>query len=299
MASAMHADRAGDDPFAKVKGLISGMIERLESEAGADATEKAFCDKELSESNAKKAEHDGEIEKITTKIDQLVAHSEQLKEQISSISNSLAELAASRAQMTKMRQEEHAAFVKNKADLEQGIEGVKLGLKVLREYYAKEGKAHQAAEGAANSVVSLLEVCESDFTKGLDEAVSAEEGAARAYEQEEKENEIEKATKDKDVEYKTKEATKADKTISEATTDRAQMQTELDAVAEYLKQLEGRCVAKPETYEARKAHRESEIAGLQEALKILEGEAVLLIQRQERRTVRGLRGLRSHRAGVA
>merc|ERR1719399_1994743 len=43
-----------EDIFAKVKGLITDMIEKLESEAEADATEKAFCDKELAETNLKK-----------------------------------------------------------------------------------------------------------------------------------------------------------------------------------------------------------------------------------------------------
>jgi len=296
MATAVHAGRAGEDPFAKIKDLVSGMIEKLESEAGADATQKAFCDKEMSESNNKKAEQDAGIEKLTTKLDQLTARSASLKEQVAALSKGLQELAASRMAMTKMRQEEHAAFVPAKADLEQGIVGIKLALKVLREYYATKDKAHEAAGGAAGGIVGLLEVCESDFTKGLDEAVSTEEASARDYENEEKENDIEQVTKEKDVEYKTKEATKVDKTIVESTTDRAQMQTELDAVKEYLKQLEDQCVAKPETYGARKAHRESEIEGLKEALTILDGEAVVLLQSQERRTLRGLRGLRPHHA---
>ena len=40
---AIHAGTSnGDDPFAKVKGLISDMIKRLEEKASADATHKAF-----------------------------------------------------------------------------------------------------------------------------------------------------------------------------------------------------------------------------------------------------------------
>merc|ERR1719359_2028513 len=241
----------------------------------------------------KKADNLAEIEKLTTKMDQQAARSGQLKQQVAELSKSLTDLAASRAEMTKMRQQEHAAFVKSKADLEQGIEGVKLALKVLREYYAK--KEATSDQGAGTSIIGLLEVCESDFTKGLAEAVSTEEEAARSYEQNEKDNEIEKATKEKDVEYKTKEAAKLDKVVAETSKDRATEQAELDAVLEYLKKLEDMCVSKVETYAARKAHREAEIAGLKEALSILENEAAAaLIQKQERRTLRGYRRVAPH-----
>merc|ERR1712037_1044938 len=68
------------DPFAKVKGLISDMISKLEEAAGADATEKAFCDKELAETTAKKEEKSAEIEKLSTKIDQMSARKAKLTE---------------------------------------------------------------------------------------------------------------------------------------------------------------------------------------------------------------------------
>jgi len=295
MASTMHADHAGEDPFAKVKGLIQAMVERLESDAGADATQAAHCAKELAESNTKKAETDAAIEKITTKLDQQAARSAQLKRQVAELSKGLTDLAASRAEATKMRLDERAAFVTNKADLEQGIEGIKLALKVLREYYAKQEDT--SAQGAGTSIIGLLEVCESDFTKGLAEAVSNEEGAAGTYEQEEKDNEIERVTKEKDVEYKNKEAAKLDKAVSEATTDRTGLQTELNAVSEYLKQLDAVCQGGagtgPETYAARKAHREAEIAGLNEALRILESETASFIQK-EQWNLRGHRNLRAH-----
>merc|ERR1719253_2433332 len=67
MAAAMRSGEA--DPFAKVKGLISSMIEKLLSEAQADATEKAYCDKEMAETEAKKADKEAAIEKLSTQID--------------------------------------------------------------------------------------------------------------------------------------------------------------------------------------------------------------------------------------
>ena len=45
---------AFSDIFAKVKAFIRDMLEKLETEAEADATKKAYCDKELAEANQKK-----------------------------------------------------------------------------------------------------------------------------------------------------------------------------------------------------------------------------------------------------
>jgi len=275
-AAARMGASAGEDPFAKVKGLISEMIERLLKEAAEDAAHKAYCDKEMSETKAKKEELTDEITALTTKIDQMSADSAKLKEEVATLSKELADLAKSQAEMDKLREEENTAYVKNKAEMEEGLEGIKLALKVLREYYAKEDKAHKAAEGAGGGIIGMLEVVESDFSKGLAEMIAIEEEAAAEYEKQTKENEIAKVTKEQDVKYKTKEAKSLDKAVAEHTADREGLQTELDAVLDYWEKIQEQCIAKPEPYEERKKRREAEIAGLKEALAILEGEAALI-----------------------
>merc|ERR1712217_512970 len=127
----------------------------------------------------------------------------------------------------------------------------------------------KAGTGSATSIIGILEVVESDFATNLAKEESAEAVAQEAFEKMEQENKITKATKGKDIEYKTKEVASLAKTIAELSADRETTGTELSAVDEYLAKLTERCVAKPETYESRKAHREAEIAGLKEALAIL------------------------------
>merc|ERR1712039_788001 len=170
MSSAINAGSSAD-PFGKVKGLIADMIEKLEAEAEADATHKAYCDKEIAESNEKKDDKTSEIAKLSTKIDQMSARSAQLKEEVAALQKSLAELAASQAEMDKMRKEENAQYLIDKAELEKGLEGVKLALKILTEYYSKDPD-HVAAEGAGEGIIGLLEVVESDFSKGLAETIA-------------------------------------------------------------------------------------------------------------------------------
>merc|ERR1711904_453194 len=103
-----------------------------------------------------------------------------------------------------------------------------------------------------------------------------EADSASEYEKTTQENKVSKTTKEQDAKYKSQEATALDKEISELSADRDTSNTELSAVLEYYGKIKERCVAKPETYEERKARREAEIEGLKEALTILENEAAFL-----------------------
>merc|ERR1719242_2261152 len=121
--------------------------------------------------------------------------------------------------------------------MEAGIEGVKIALKVLREYYAQPDKAHVAAEGAGAGIIGLLEVAEADFMKGLAEMESTYASQKAAYEETTKENEVTTAAKNQDVKYKTQEIAQLAKGLSETSQDRTTTQTELDAINKYLESV--------------------------------------------------------------
>jgi len=294
MSSAMrYSSKSGahDDVFAKVKGLISDMIDKLQQEAEEDASQKAYCDKELGETTQRHEEMNVEIEELSTKIDQANSRSAKLKEEVAGLQKALAELASSQAEADKLRQEERAIFETEEAELKKGLKGIKLALKVLQDYYAQDHKT--ASSGAGSGIIGLLEVCESDFSKGLAEITTAEEQAQASYDQELQQNKMEQASKGQDVKYKNKEAAGLEKSVSEMTNDRSGTQTELDAVNQYLAKLKDQCLAKAEPYAERKKRREAEIAGLKEALEILEGEGASLLQRSVTRRAT-LRGVRPH-----
>merc|ERR1740121_2740813 len=132
-----YGSGAGEDPFVKVKGLIKDMISKLEAEADAAATEKAYCDEQIAKTEFKKSELEDDIAKLTSKIDTKGARSAQLKEEVKTLQAELASLAKEQAEMDQIRSDQHAAYLKAKADLELGLEGVGKALGILRKYYLK------------------------------------------------------------------------------------------------------------------------------------------------------------------
>ena len=61
------------------------MIERLLKEAAAEASHKAWCDEEMSESKAKKEKLTATVEDLTTKIDKATADVGRLTEEIATL----------------------------------------------------------------------------------------------------------------------------------------------------------------------------------------------------------------------
>merc|ERR1719473_2437491 len=183
--------------------MIQEMIEKLVADAQKEASHKAFCDKEMSETNAK------------------------LKEEIATLQSELAAIAKAQKEADAMRAEEAAAWAEAKADYESGVEGVGMALQVLRDYYAEKDEA---------------------FVQTTHEKATG-------------------------VKYKTKDQKETENALAGLKEDREGTQKELDAILEYWDKLQPMCVAKPESYAERKKRREAEIAGLKEALRILEEES--------------------------
>merc|ERR1712039_425969 len=127
-----------------------GMIAKLEQEAQAEASEKAYCDEQMAKTEQKQTELEEDIAKLTSKIDTAAARSAGLKEDGKELQAELAALAKLQAEMDKIRSESHADYVQAKADLELGLEGVRKALSVLRDYYGGAAAfVQQPAEVAA------------------------------------------------------------------------------------------------------------------------------------------------------
>jgi len=283
---------AGGDPFAKVKSLITDMISALEDDAATEASHKAYCDKELAATTGKKDDLTTSSDSLSTKIAQATAASKKLKEQVATLQNELASMAKARAEAEQLRGMEKAAHEKNSAEMKEGIKGIKMALRVLKEYYARNDQAHEADQGGGSGIIGLLEVCESDFSKGLTEMNAEEESAVFTYEQYKKEDQVATTLKEKDAKYKTKEAAALDKAVTDLSADYGSVSDELAAVNSGLERLKDMCVAKAMPYSERKARREAELVGLDQALQIIDGSAVLL-QEATKHTLRGVHSKRT------
>lgn len=286
-ATLRTASLHGADPFAKVKGLLEDMISKLSAEADSEAQQKAYCDKEMAETKAKKDGQTAEIEKLSTMIDMMNARIAKVTGDIAQLQKGVSSIIQAQATVDKIRQEEKALYLKTNDQLREGINGVQTALRVLHDYYGGQDQKHEASAGAAGGIITLLQVVESDFSKDLAEITAAEQAAAQAHEQETQDNAVSKAEKEKDIKYKVMISKRVSKQISEVSSDRENTASELDAVQDFWKELQAQCVGKADPYEERQARREAEIGGLREALRLMSEQTSLLQLRSEKRSLRG------------
>merc|ERR1719267_358071 len=136
-----------------------------------------------------------------------------------------------------------------------------------------------------STIVSVLEVAESDFTQMLAESEAAESEAQAAFDKLKQENAVARATKNADAKSKKSEVKSLGVSLGNYKEDKASTSDELDAVLAYLSKLKPQCETKVMSYAERKAAREQEIAGLKEALQILQADAFL----QTKSVLRGAR----------
>merc|ERR1719352_172419 len=100
----------------------------------------------MAKTEAKKADLEADMAKLTSKIDTAAARSAKLKAEVKELQGELAALAKLQAEMDKTRMDENAAFTKAKAELELGLGGVQKALGVLRDYYGSAALVQQPAK---------------------------------------------------------------------------------------------------------------------------------------------------------
>ncbi|CAE6971429.1 unnamed protein product [Symbiodinium sp. CCMP2592] len=261
-------DRFGSsaDALNRVRGLIEDMIGRLQSEAHAEADHQAFCDKEMSVASVKRDDKQSDVDKLSTKMEEARSELTLLSQQSSRLRQELADLAQSSVELDKVRQEEKVLFEKAHKDTQEGLEGLRVALQVLRTFYAKIG-----GTGRSGHAVSTLEFAASEMRKRAMELEARESQAASEYTRITTDNGVMQASKQHEAEARTADVSALQKLLNELSSDHAAAKEELDALQDFTAKLQDQCVAKPEPYEERKQRRENEINGLKEALAALDG----------------------------
>jgi len=289
-AFAQLANMATSDPFVKIRGLIEDMIAKLLKEAQEEATQKAFCDKEMGASTTSKEEKTATLAKLQARIDGADTTIAQNTEDIKTLEGEVAEIDKAQAEATAIRTKEHEDYSQASKDFKESAEAVAKAIEVLKNFYegsllqVSASTSHMSKQPAfggaksdiASTIISVLEMAEEDFTTLLAEAEATEDEAAKAFEKLTQENKVSKAAKETESKGKASEVKSLTVQLEHSKEDHASVSSELDAVNAYLEKLKPQCETKAMSYAEKKARREAEIEGLKEALNILQGGLAMI-----------------------
>jgi len=291
-AFAQMASMAQSDPFVKIRGLIEDMIAKLLKEAEEEATQKAFCDAEMGKSKTSQEEKTMTLDKLQARIDGASSTIAENTEAIKTLEAEVAEIDKAQAEATKIRVTENEDYKVASKDFKDSAEAVAKAIEVLKAFYegsflqvsaktnlkSKQPEFGGAKSDIAHTIISVLEMSEEDFTTLLAETEATEDEAAKAYEKLTDENKVAKATKETEAKGKASEVKSLTVQLGHSKEDHASTSSELDAVNAYIDKLRPQCEEKAMSYAEKKAKREAEIAGLKEALEILAGDGLALVQ---------------------
>merc|ERR1719456_470402 len=207
------ASEAQSDQFAKIRGLIESMIDRLMKEAAEEADQKMFCDTEMEKSRAKQKDLAAKVDMHSVRIEKSEAGKAKLAEQIKTLNMEIAEIDAGMKEATDLRTKEKTEFEASSAEYKQSADAVANAIQVLQSYYSQGSfvQAGQAPElGGAktdigSTIISMLEVAESEFTELLSESTAAENAAAAAFEKLSRKSKLSKTAKIEEVKGKESE----------------------------------------------------------------------------------------------
>jgi hypothetical protein len=281
----------GGDPFGKVKGMIEHMIAKLMADQSEATDRKTWCDQESQKTVAAQDDKQAKLEVSNTRIEKAEAATAKLSEAITKLQRELAAMDAGQAEATKLRQEEHANFETAVQDYHDGQEACAGAITVLRNYYEGGDSFVQAPQsGAAHSIIGLLEVAESDFSRMEADARAAESAAQQAHDLMTSENEVTRAATTTEIHGKEDEIKRLTVQAGDYKADREGVQKELAAVVQYADKLSPECETTAPSYDERAQRRSAELEGLQTALLILEGKALALLETHSEVRRTNLRG---------
>merc|ERR1719201_17741 len=194
--------KVSQDPFKKVMKMIKDMIIKLTEEATEEAEHKGFCDTELTTNKQTRDFKTEQSEELNAEIEKLTADIAQGAAEISALSSAISELDAAVAEATEQRTAEKEKNQATIADAQAGQAAVSKATTTLKEFYDKAATATALVQAqnsglqspmpetfdeaytgqSSGGVLSMLEVCQSDFARLEADTTSGEDAAQEEFE---------------------------------------------------------------------------------------------------------------------
>jgi len=287
---ALVANRASEDPFAKIKKMIKELIVKLMEEANAEASHKGFCDAELATNKQTRENKAAEAEDLTAQIEKATADIAQLTEEITILADDIASIKSQQADAQGIRDAEKAKNQETISDAKVAQAAVEKAMQVLKDFYAKaeassliqgtNGLASEMAEASkapykgmasgGGNLVDFLDVILSDFARLESETTTAEDNSQASHDKFMNEATDDVALKDTEQKHKEGKRDSTNELNRNLKKELKLTQEELDAALQYYDELKPDCLDMGLSYADRKAQREEEIQSLKEALKMFE-----------------------------
>jgi len=288
------AMKVSADPFLKVKKLIQQLIERLLSEAAAEATKKGFCDNELSKARKDRDFRFAEVKKLSSDIRSLNAKKAELETELEQLAQALKDLDANLAEATKIRGEEKEENLQTMKDARQGLTALTQAIQILKIFYKQAAKAktfiqaspleeddpgaakgaYKGNQGASKAILGLLEVLQSDFQRTLSTTEAAEKKAQAEFVEFDRTSKADIGAKQTKTELDTEDLSKTEINIEKSMKSLQENQDAVDQSVKELEELKPMCIDSGMSYEERVEKREEEIAALKKAVCELDTEGV-------------------------
>jgi len=296
---AAEVEAKANGPFDEVNNMIQKMIFRLQAEQKDDDDHKNWCDLELEKTNSSVKDKEDKLEELGLKISEAKSSTALLTQEIQDANNMVAKIDEFVTEATEVR---NTGKKENKAaigDAKAAQEALAKAVAVLEEFYKDSGMVKKESwefvqkgsepvtlpeepsswdasyTGVADpkkqpgGILTVLETIATDFSKMQAETMAQEATDERNYQEEMKDQKIEKARRSKEAEMKTQQKQQLVEKSQVLAKNEKHTKDEKAANEQYLKDLEPACVEGDSTYEDRKAARGDEIAALKESQVIL------------------------------
>lgn len=265
------------DPLQDIKAKIQGMLDALIAQENAEKGPDDFCSNELSLNREKKAAKQDDADRCSAEERAADLKAQEFANTQSGASLGRNALAAEKARMEQELSTEQQRIAEEEKDHDLAIQVLDKAVSIVNEEFGSallQGqRTSKQVDGA--KVAAALNAARDLFAQQTHAAKSqlTEMGTRTETQM----SELDAAVRARDQEISEAEAGQAEQQdlAAQAKESRQIAQAELTSILTYLENLGQQCgPSLGNTYEELKRQSEEEIEGLQEALKVLEGEAV-------------------------